>query len=52
MVHRPACGGRPRRIHGQNTHESGVLRAIDYSPFVDSLFAGSPIKNRRPKPIS
>jgi hypothetical protein len=52
MVHRPACGGRPRRIHGQNTHECGVLSAIDYSPFIDSLFAGSPIKNRLPGPIS
>jgi hypothetical protein len=47
MVHRPACGGRPRRIHSQNTHESGVLRAIDCSPFIDNLFAGSPINNRR-----
>jgi hypothetical protein len=36
----------------KNTHESGVFSPIDYSPFIDSLFAGSPIKNCRPEPIS
>jgi hypothetical protein len=36
----------------KNTYESGVFRAIDCSPFIDSLFAGSPIKNCRAEPMS
>jgi hypothetical protein len=46
-----------RQVKSPNCREPGVIRCIcpmaaDYSPFIDSLFDGSPIKNGPPEPIS
>jgi hypothetical protein len=55
--HRPDHEGTLRQVKSPNCREPGVIRCIcpiaaDYSPFIDSLFDGSPIKNCPSEPIS
>jgi hypothetical protein len=48
---RPAAA-RPQPKQLRTEHNPGAFVPIDCSPLIDSLFAGSPINNRVPKPIS
>jgi hypothetical protein len=41
------AAARPQSKTAANGAQFGVFAPIDCSPFIDSLFAGSPIKNRR-----
>ncbi len=48
MVHWPACGGRPRRVHSQNSREPGIIRRFCADAIVRlSLIVCSPVRRLR-----
>jgi len=46
------AAARPQSKQPRTAHNPPFCAPIDYSPCIDSLFAGSPIKNCLGEPIS